>query len=56
VTQRRVYGSTTGCTHTDVLMTNIQLACAGLWWAEGEEPLYYLVSPKDVVVGRACEF
>jgi vacuolar protein sorting-associated protein 41 len=26
--------------------------CAGLWWPAGEEPLYYLVSPKDLVVGR----
>ncbi|KAK3247688.1 Vacuolar protein sorting-associated protein 41 [Cymbomonas tetramitiformis] len=25
---------------------------AAQWWPEGEEPLYYLVSPKDVVVGR----
>ncbi|GMH45969.1 hypothetical protein BSKO_13933 [Bryopsis sp. KO-2023] len=22
------------------------------WWLDGEEPLYYVVSPKDVVVGR----
>ncbi|KAK9816865.1 hypothetical protein WJX72_006282 [[Myrmecia] bisecta] len=22
------------------------------WWADGDEPLYYIISPKDVVVGR----
>lgn len=35
-----------------LVLTNIGSSYAGGQWAAGDEPLYYIVSPKDVVIAR----
>ena len=36
-----------GCFHS-----NVGSSYAGGQWAAGDEPLYYIVSPKDVVIAK----
>ncbi|RWV92971.1 hypothetical protein GW17_00044602 [Ensete ventricosum] len=35
-----------------LVLLNVGSSYAGGQWAAGDEPLYYIVSPKDVVIAR----
>lgn len=35
-----------------VFHSNVGSSYAGGQWAAGDEPLYYIVSPKDVVIAK----
>jgi len=37
---------------TNVFHSNVGSSYAGGQWAAGDEPLYYVVSPKDVVIAK----
>jgi hypothetical protein len=45
-----VYGKV--CITNVVFHSNVGCSYAGGQWAAGDEPLYYIVSPKDVVIAK----
>jgi hypothetical protein len=38
--------------HNKCFHSNVGSSYAGGQWAAGDEPLYYIVSPKDVVIAK----
>lgn len=40
------------CTIITLMHLNVGSSYAGGQWAAGDEPLYYIVSPKDVVIAK----